>query len=201
MTNKKRPQLCNDVILLNNRIQIKRKNSLKSNHSWTKWEIMTLYAFVLTDLTYELWPQSNVINHYYSKNRGLPLQPLGTPIFKHWKRSKIWGKGPTPPVIRLSTGLLAVASVTKCPVVYVQAVRYALPSVQSSTALRWCRRQFLTRSSEASRKLTTSPTSTWCASKRQHRAHERCVAQGDVTLFRSRQRKFLYTRVRHDSWR
>ena len=188
--------------LLNNRIQIKRKNSLKSNHSGTKWEIMTLYAFVLTDLTYELWPQSNVINHYYFKNRGLPHTATGNSNFQTLKKvQNLRKRTHTARYQQAGTGLLAVASVTKCPVVYVQAVRYALPSVQSSTALRWCRRQFLTRSSEASRKLTTSPTSTWCASKRQHRAHERCVAQGDVTLFRSRQRKFLYTRVRHDSWR
>ena len=47
---------------------------------------MTLYAFVLTDLTYELWPQSNVINHYYSKNRGLPYTATGNSNFQTLKK-------------------------------------------------------------------------------------------------------------------
>ena len=33
-----------------------------------------------------------------------PRQPLGTPIFKPWKRSKIWGKRPSV-IRRLATGL------------------------------------------------------------------------------------------------
>ena len=33
---------------------------------------------------------------FYFKNRGSPRQPLGTPIFKPWKWSKVWGKRPPP---------------------------------------------------------------------------------------------------------
>ena len=43
-------------VLLSNRIRTKRNNILKSNHSWTVWEIMTLYAFVSTvKYTKEYW--------------------------------------------------------------------------------------------------------------------------------------------------
>ena len=44
VAHKKRPKLCNDVVLLNNRIQTKGNNILQSNHSWTIWEIMMLYG-------------------------------------------------------------------------------------------------------------------------------------------------------------
>ena len=48
---------------------------------------------------FKLWPQSNVINHNMYLEIGVsPRQPLGTPIFKPWKWSKIWGKRPPPPL-------------------------------------------------------------------------------------------------------
>ena len=55
-----------------------------------------LWNWVDLPRRFERWPQSNVINHYF-KIRGFPCrQPLGIPVLKPWKRSKIWGKRPLP---------------------------------------------------------------------------------------------------------
>jgi len=56
VAHKKRPKLCTDVVLLSNRIKQQEITLLNSNHSWTVWEIMTLYAFVLiVKYTKEYW--------------------------------------------------------------------------------------------------------------------------------------------------
>ena len=65
---------------------------------------------------FELWPQNNVINHITSlKINVFHRQPMGSLIFKLWKRSTIWGK--RPPVIRRpATGLLVfISNCLKCP--------------------------------------------------------------------------------------
>jgi len=51
----KSPQLRNDVVLLYNRIQKKEKTFLKNYHTWTIWEIMTLYAVLTVKYAKEYW--------------------------------------------------------------------------------------------------------------------------------------------------
>ena len=45
---------------------------------------------------FELWPKRKTQRHQFIilTIKVSPRQPLGTPIFKPWKRSKIWGKRP-----------------------------------------------------------------------------------------------------------
>ena len=47
---KKRPQICNDVVVLSNRIQAKRNKIFKEQsllNSMKTYEVMTLFAFAL----------------------------------------------------------------------------------------------------------------------------------------------------------
>jgi len=75
------------MYLLSNIIRTKRNNILKSNHSWTVWEIMTLYAFVSTvKYTKEYWMSAT----YKITNKKFIVQHVSLPTTCVFSKAENW---------------------------------------------------------------------------------------------------------------